>query len=224
MDKFVIIAAGGRGERMNEGFPKQFMLLSEKPILMHTISIFHQVIPSVQIILVLPADQFSTWKKLCNMHSFHIPHQLVNGGTERFHSVKNGLERIGNQCLAGIHDGVRPLVSEGTIIRTFDEAEKYGNAIPVVPVRESVRIVENGISHPVKRDALRLIQTPQVFHSSLIKQAYTQQYRHDFTDDATVFESMGGTIHLVEGNQENIKITTRNDLIIAETLIKNQFS
>jgi 2-C-methyl-D-erythritol 4-phosphate cytidylyltransferase len=222
LDKFVIIAAGGRGERMHAGTPKQFILLSDKPILMHTLSIFPLAIPSIHIILILPADQIAIWKKLCKKYSFDIPHQITEGGRDRFYSVRNGLELIGDQCLAGIHDGVRPLVSCETIINAFDEAEKYGNAIPAIPIIESVRSIGNNVSHPVKRDTLRIIQTPQVFHSSLIKKAYKQKYRSDFTDDATVIEALGEKIHLINGNFENIKITSQNDLIIAEALLKNR--
>lgn len=219
MKKYIIIVAGGIGRRMNGNIPKQFLLLKGKPVLFYTIEIFYKYSSDIPIILVLPQDQIIRWKELCFQYQLNISHQIVEGGTTRFHSVKNGLSEIKETCLVGIHDGARPLVSLQTISRTFEMAEIKGNAVPVVSVNESLRVVNEKGNQSVDREAIKIIQTPQCFYSEQIKKAYDQEYKESFTDDATVLEAMGEKINLVEGNIENIKITNPIDLLFAENLI-----
>jgi 2-C-methyl-D-erythritol 4-phosphate cytidylyltransferase len=219
LDKCIIIAAGGRGERMNAGIPKQFVLLAGKPLLMHTLEIFSTTFNDIRILLVLPQDMFATWEKLVRKYRCHVAHELVAGGPTRFQSVKNALRRVTDGMLVGIHDGVRPMVRSETIRRLFDVAEAHGHAVPALPCHDSIRQLGKDSNYPVDRDLFRIIQTPQVFLSTLIKQAYDQDDHEGFTDDATVLESMGVTIRLVEGDPENIKITTLQDLMLAEALM-----
>ena len=217
--KITIIVAGGKGERMNADIPKQFLEIQGKPILMHTLEVFCSFDASMQLILVLPAVQIDFWKNLCKKHNFTLPHQIVEGGQARFYSVKNGLEIVKSPALVAIHDGVRPLVSHQTIARCFDAAEKFDAAIPVVDIVDSIRkLTENG-SYSVDRNTYKLVQTPQIFDAELLKKAYEQEFSTLFTDDASVAEVLGTKIHLVEGNRENIKITTEFDLKIAESIM-----
>ena len=218
--KTAIIVAGGKGERMNAEIPKQFLEIHGKPILMHTLEVFRRYDASMELILVLPSVQIEFWKELCKKHAFDIPHQIVSGGQTRFQSVKNGLKATRSNLLIAVHDGVRPLVSIDTIERCFDEAEKSGAAIPVIDLVESIRQISENESSSVDRSAYKLVQTPQVFESELLKKAYEQEFTPLFTDDASVVEALGTKIQLVEGNRENIKITTEFDLRIAESLIK----
>ncbi|MFW5706786.1 MAG: 2-C-methyl-D-erythritol 4-phosphate cytidylyltransferase [Bacteroidota bacterium] len=218
-EKYVIITAGGKGMRMNSPLPKQFMPLAGKPVLMHSIEVFLHYPSPLNIILVIPRAHFNLWAQLCQEHNFHPNIQLAEGGPTRFHSVKNGLHLVPDHALVAIHDGVRPLVSQKTIKEAFYLAERFGNAIPVVAVNESVRIVEHAFNKPVNRDSLRMIQTPQCFRADLVKKAYETAYDESFTDDASVLERKGERIYLSEGNRENIKITTAEDLIIAEALL-----
>lgn len=220
MKKYVIIVAGGSGKRMNAELPKQFLKIHGKPLLMHTFEKFFNYGSSIKFILTLPQDHIDTWKQLCSDHQFPIEHIIVRGGTERFHSVKNALAEIKEKCLVAVHDGVRPMVSTETVARCFDLAEKSGNAIPVIPISESIRFIDENGSKPADRNKYKLIQTPQVFQSEILIKAYQQQYTTDFTDDAGVVEKTGIKINLVEGNRENIKITTPVDLQIAEALIR----
>jgi 2-C-methyl-D-erythritol 4-phosphate cytidylyltransferase len=221
MKKTALIVAGGAGIRMGTGLPKQFIEIAGKPLLMHTIGVFKNYDPSVSVILVLSEAYQVSWKQLCEKFNFMIPHQIVNGGMTRFQSVKNGLDTLTGDGIVFIHDGVRPLVSQNTLHRCYEGAIREGNAIPVIPVNESVRWCEDQNNHPVDRSKLVLIQTPQTFLISGIQQAYRQQYQSGFTDDASVLESMGETIHLVEGNRENIKITWPEDLLFAQTILSN---
>jgi 2-C-methyl-D-erythritol 4-phosphate cytidylyltransferase len=219
MQKYALIVAGGQGKRMGTEIPKQFIELSGKPVLMHTIEKFYRFDKSISIIIALPENQFEYWLAIREKHSFKIPHDIVKGGPHRFYSVRNGLELVDDKSLVAVHDGVRPLVSTETIRRCFDAAEKYGNAIPVVNPGESLRMISENGSSPVSRDRIRIIQTPQVFRSAILKKAYLQKYDPSFTDDATVLEKSGGTINLVEGNRENIKITNPEDLLIVSALL-----
>lgn len=222
MEKTVaLIVAGGAGTRMGGSLPKQFLPLNGEPVLMHTLRAFHHFDQSIQLIVVLPADQFVIWKELCSRHSFELPHELVSGGSERFFSVKNGLDVIGGEGIVFIHDGVRPLVSSETIGRCYQTAVQWGNAIPVMPLTESLRETGKGdTSRSVDRSCYVLVQTPQTFRLSVIREAYQQEYDPAFTDDASVLEYMDEAIHLVEGNFENIKITRPIDLAVAEALLK----
>lgn len=214
-----MIVAGGTGTRMNTGIPKQFLLLENRPVLMHTIEVFRKYDLNIRIIVVLPENQTDTWKGLCDHHNFEVGHELGYGGDTRFHSVKKNLFLVPDDCLIGIHDGVRPLVSLETIERCYSGALKFGNAIPCIRIPETLRRVDETTSVQVDRDLYRLIQTPQVFKANILKRAYEQNYQEEFTDDAGVIENAGYSIHLVNGNSENIKITYKNDLKTAAALI-----
>jgi 2-C-methyl-D-erythritol 4-phosphate cytidylyltransferase len=219
MQLYALIVAGGSGKRMQNTFvPKQFLELAGKPVLMHTIERFKAFNDSIEIIAVLPENQIEYLATIQKKHSFSIKHTIVIGGATRFHSVKNGLNFVSEPSLVAIHDGVRPFVSADTIKRCFETAEKLGNAVPAVAITESLRIITDNDNSPIDRQLIRAIQTPQVFNASLIKKAYRQEYRSEFTDDATVFETLGEKINLVEGNRENIKITNPEDLLISNAL------
>lgn len=218
---YVVIVAGGKGLRMGGDVPKQFFLFGGKPVLMHTIERFHAFDAQLQIILVLPPDQQGYWHELCLAHHFKLPYLLADGGATRFESVRNGLALIPNdaQGMVAVHDGVRPMVSVKVIERCFAMACKAQAVIPVTPVVETLRqIMPDGASQTVNRDAYRLVQTPQTFDLQLLKQAYQQPYSTAFTDDASVVEALGMQITMVEGNKENIKITTPFDLDVCERL------
>lgn len=216
--KAVVIVAGGKGLRMGGDVPKQFLPVGGKPVLMRTIDRFLEYDKNMQVVLVLPAAQQEYWCHLCEEYGFVQPHAIADGGETRFHSVKNGLALVNEgTALIGVHDGVRPFVSTKTIGACYDKAASSGAAIPVVPVVETVRhLMPGGQSETVPRDDYRLVQTPQVFDAALLRQAYTQAYTPFFTDDASVVETFGHDVSLVEGNRENIKITTPSDLAIAE--------
>lgn len=220
MEKHVIIVAGGTGKRMQSEIPKQFLNVAGKPVLIHTFERFINYSEDIKIILVLPEPFIDFWKSLCKRFTFEIDHKVVEGGHNRFNSVRNGLKEIHNGSLVAIHDGVRPLVAKDTLNRVFKKAEESGNAIPAVKINESLRKISNQNSFFVNRREYRLIQTPQCFHAELIKKAYQQDYKEEFTDDATVVEAMGIKINLVEGNIENIKITRPGDIKIAEAFLK----
>lgn len=219
--KSIIITAGGIGKRMGASIPKQFLLLAGRPVLMHTIERFLGFDATMQIILVLPPNQFDFWKALCVKHEFEVAIEVVKGGKERFHSVKNGLQ-VAKGDIIGVHDAVRPLVSKEVIERCFIGAEKYDAVIPVMPVIESIRQVGQVESRAVDRSQFRLVQTPQCFKRNALLKAYQLKFNSNFTDDASVVEATGVTISLVEGNQENIKITSPLDLKLAELFLKNE--
>ena len=219
MNLYALIVAGGEGKRMGTEIPKQFLELDGKPVLMHTISRFREFNESIEIITVLPGNQLQYWAQLCKKYSFFIPNTLVTGGPTRYLSVKNGLQHVEENSLVAIHDGVRPLVSTQTLKRCFEAAKKFGNAVPVVSPADSLRMINEKGSIQVDRKTIKIIQTPQVFVSGLIKNAYLHKYKADFTDDASVLEELGEIIHLVEGNRENIKITNPEDLVIAAALL-----
>jgi len=204
---------------MKSDVPKQFIELKDKPVLMHTLQKFREAIPGINIILVLSSTYNDLWKTLCKKHQFTIQYEITEGGETRFHSVKNGLQLVPENCVVGIHDAARPLVSTKTILSAFDMAEKKGNASPALPLTESVRLVEGNTNEAVDRENYYIIQTPQCFKSSIIKKAFLQNYSPFFTDDASVLEAAGEKINLIEGNRENIKITTPQDLLIAEALM-----
>jgi len=216
MTKYAIIVAGGKGLRMSADVPKQFILLKDKPILMHTIERFFNFDYSIKIILVLPKEHISLWQQLCEKHDFKINCTIAEGGAERFFSVKNGLNFVEKDSIVAIHDGVRPFVSRETLKNCFTTAEKLGNAVPIVPLNESVRWVENSENRHISRSNLRIVQTPQVFNSEVLLNAYKQPFSEHFTDDASVVEAFGEKINLVDGNPENIKITTKSDLRVAD--------
>lgn len=216
---YTIIVAGGKGERMQTELPKQFIPIADKPLLMHTINKFHQYDATMHLILVLPAIQIDYWQVLCQKHHFHIPHRIVSGGETRFHSVLNGLTTISGAGLVAIHDGVRPFVSIETISRCFEMAAEKGSAIPSVEIVDSIRVFDKNENKSVDRNSFCLIQTPQVFQIDLLKKAFKQAYSPSFTDDASVLEAMGERVYLVDGNRENIKITTPYDLELANSFL-----
>ena len=220
---YAIIVAGGSGTRMNSAIPKQFLLLNGIPVLIHTLTAFHNCRSNPQLILVLHSDYHSYWQELCTKHDFLIPHQLVNGGESRFHSVKNGLDSISDQeSIIAIHDAVRPLTSSSIIDYSYSFAQKHGNAIVAVKSRDSIRQMQGIHSVSLFRDDIYLIQTPQAFQSSQLKKAYAQAYDTKFTDDASVVESAGMQINLVDGSYENIKITFPEDIAIAEAILNKK--
>jgi 2-C-methyl-D-erythritol 4-phosphate cytidylyltransferase len=215
---FAIIVAGGSGNRMQSTQPKQFLKLMGLPILMHTINAYIKAVPSIEIILVLPGNHFSFWKSLCDEHNYSVPHLLVEGGETRGQSVLNGLEKIGDDGIVAIHDGVRPFVSERMIRESFKMAESKGSAIAAVDLKDSIRIVTEMGSHAVDRNQYKIIQTPQVFRTDIIRESYQKVGNLNLSDDATIAELAGFEIYLVEGSYDNIKITTPEDLMVAEKI------
>lgn len=215
MKAYAIIVAGGKGLRMGGDVPKQFLPIGGRPVLMRTIEVFRDALDGIQIVLVLPTEQHDYWQMLCKDYSFHSPEMIAKGGETRFHSVKNGLELLpdDNDAVVCVHDGVRPFVSKETIQRCFAAASEGKAVVPVVPIVETVRqLLPNGKSITRPRDEYRLVQTPQTFPLAMLKEAYQQPYTEAFTDDASVVEAFGKEIMMVEGNRENIKLTTPSDL------------
>jgi 2-C-methyl-D-erythritol 4-phosphate cytidylyltransferase len=203
--------------------PKQFISVGGRPLLMHTLERFHQWDDGAGLVVVLPIAEQGRWDKLCKDFDFRVPHRIAPGGETRFHSVRNGLELLaGEECeLVGVHDGVRPFVASEVISACFEEAGRYGAAIPVTPMIDSIRETYegDGKSRPVDRSRYVTVQTPQVFRAGLLREAYRQAYRPAFTDDASVVEAMGVEIRTVAGNRENVKITSPFDLLLAEALL-----
>jgi len=222
MIEHVIIVAGGKGTRINSKVPKQFLELMGLPVLMHTINVFYQYSPAINIILVLPHDDFDTWQLLCRKHVFNKRVKVQRGGTTRFQSVKNGLALIEGDGLVAIHDGVRPLVDETIIATSFKLAAIHQSAVASVSLKDSIRLLDNGASKAIDRTQFKLIQTPQTFNVALIKNAYELPEDNTLTDDASVAERAGHAIILFDGSYENIKITTPEDLVVAETLLLNR--
>jgi 2-C-methyl-D-erythritol 4-phosphate cytidylyltransferase len=216
--KYALIVAGGKGTRMGTDVPKQFLLLKGIPVLMHTIRKFSEA-GCDELILVLPEAQVNEWKALCRQYDFTIPHHIVTGGQERFYSVKNGLALVDKLSVVAIHDGVRPCVTTGLIKKCFHEAIHNGSAVAAVKPKESLRMKKDNRTVAVDRDMFYSVQTPQVFVGDYIKKAYEQPFTTQFTDDATVYEAAGNLSHVVEGDYRNIKITTPEDLILAEMFL-----
>ena len=222
---YVIIVAGGKGLRMGTDIPKQFLPVAGKPILMRTIERFYDYAPKMGIILVLPESQQEYWHQLCEEYDFRIAHQIANGGDTRFQSSKNGLALIPDDVdgVVGIHDGVRPFVSREVIAECYETAREEYAAIPVYAVTDTLRYIDQrGGGKNVLRSDYRIVQTPQTFDISLVKQAFNQAYKEQFTDDASVVESLGCQVAMVEGNRENIKITTPFDIKVAEILCEEK--
>lgn len=226
--RYAIIVAGGRGTRMGTDVPKQFLPLGGRPVLMRTLERFHAFDAQMELIVVLPAEQQGYWRALCSQYGFTLPHKLATGGATRFESSRNGLALVPDAtgALVAIHDGARPFVSVETIGRCFAKAAETGAAIPVIPVTDTLRQTTGaGRSLTVDRSLYQRVQTPQVFDVHLLKAAYAQPYRPEYTDDASVYEFSGGRgVSLVEGNVENIKLTTPFDLLIGEALICQKHS
>ena len=220
MKRYAIIVAGGKGLRMGGELPKQFIPIEGRPVLMRTLDAFHACDASIQLILVLPHDHQAYWHELCAQYQFAVPHRIADGGATRFHSVQSGLSLVdAPEALVAVHDGVRPFVSPEVIRRCYAEAEAHGAVVPVIPVVETVRQLVGEGSKTVARDAYRLVQTPQTFRATLLRRAYEQPYCDAFTDDASVVEALGSAVSLVDGNRENIKLTTPFDLIVAKALV-----
>ena len=221
-EEYVIIVAGGKGLRMGSDIPKQFLPIGGRPVLMRTIERFREHSPTLQIILVLPKAQQDYWQELCQEYHFNVEYQLADGGETRFHSVQHGLALIPDDAegVVGVHDGVRPFPSIEVIRNCYETAREKKAVIPVIPVVETVRHLQGEVSVTVPRNDYRLVQTPQCFDIQLLKAANRQPYNDGFTDDASVVEAFGFAITLVEGNRENIKITTPYDLKIAEVLVQ----
>ena len=220
MKEYALIVAGGIGTRMKSDIPKQFLEINGEPVLMHTLRVFHEYSENIEIILVLPPDSFATWNSLCEKHDFQIAHELVEGGITRFQSVKNGLSTINDDDgIVAIHDGVRPLIRKEIIGASFRLAEVHGSAIASVRLKESIRRTDQDLTRAVDRSKFRLIQTPQTFMVRDIRKAYELPEEDQLTDDASVAERAGIRISLFEGDYENIKITTPEDLRIAEALL-----
>ena len=215
----VIIVAGGSGRRMGGALPKQFMMLDNEPILARSINRIHEALPAAEIVVVLPEEHVELWKNIAARFDV-ARHKIALGGKERFHSVKSGLAALseGIRTIA-IHDAVRPLASKKLIIKLLLAAEKSVAVIPAVAPLDSYRIVEGDDSRIIDRSALRMVQTPQVFHAEALRAAYEQPFSSTFTDDASVMEAAGHKVTLVEGERENIKITTPSDMLIAEAII-----
>lgn len=215
-----VIVAGGKGLRMQNAVPKQFLPLADKPVLYHTIAAFQQAIPGIRIVLVLPQDHISYANMILQQFAGGIEVTIVTGGATRFESVRNGLREAKEEDIIFVHDGVRPLISAALIGRCYETAATQGSAIPAVAVSDSIRALNgDGRSMSVDREQLRAIQTPQTFKGTVLLPAFAQPYQESFTDEASVVEAYGGQVFLVEGEKTNIKITTPEDMIFAHAIL-----
>lgn len=219
MKKYAVIVAAGSGTRMNNPLPKQFLLLQNKPLIYYSILRFLEAFEDLQIILVLPHEHISIGQEVIDGYFDHKRIQITEGGRTRFHSVQNGLKLIEEEAIIFVHDGARALLSAGLIQRCYDAAVEYGTAVPVVRSRDSLRVIIGEENSPVERESIRLVQTPQTFHSTILLAAYKIDYKDRFTDDATVVETHGLKVRLVEGEENNFKITYPSDLLHAESLL-----
>jgi 2-C-methyl-D-erythritol 4-phosphate cytidylyltransferase len=219
LKKFAVIVAGGTGSRMNNSIPKQFLLLQGKPVLFYTINSFLQAYDDLQIILVLPEDHIAAGQEIIDAFFDYSRIQLAVGGRTRFHSVQNGLQLVDEESIVFVHDAVRCLVSVSLIKRCYDAAMETGSAIPVVDSKDSVRLITEDGNEALERSYVKLVQTPQTFHSKILLPAYQIDYKDKFTDEATVVEAFGLKVKLVTGEENNFKITRPVDLIMAEQLL-----
>lgn len=218
MEKVAVIVAGGNGSRMNTALPKQFLLIKGKPILYYTINTFLQAYNDLAIILVLPEEYISAGQEIIDAFFDYSRIKITAGGATRFHSVQNGLKLITEESIIFVHDGVRCLLSTDLIERCYEAAMEFGSAIPVITSKDSVRIVTTEGNEPLDRNYIKLVQTPQTFHSKILLPAFTIDYKDKFTDEATVVEAFGLKVYLVEGEEDNIKITRPSDLALAESI------
>ena len=222
MKKALVLVAGGSGIRMGGVIPKQYLELAGKPLIIHVLEAFLLFDPSMEVVVVMAPSHKNYWNALGEKYAMTRDMLVTEGGATRYESVRNGLARVAEDRIVGIHDAVRPLVSQETLERTYASASEWGSGIPVISMEDSVRMLdENNGSSRVDRNRLRRVQTPQVFHSEQIKEAYQEFQDPAFTDDASVYESKFGQLRLVEGNRENIKITTPADMKLAEALIQS---
>ena len=219
MQKSVIITAGGIGKRMGSELPKQFLVLGGKPVLVHTLELFFKYDPNIEIILTLPNEWRGYWETIIEKYYCRVPHIVVNGGEERYHSIQNALKQCSGSFIA-VHDGVRPFVSFETLERCFSALNQHEAVVPVLRLKESIRQTSENSTNAVDRSNYRLVHTPQCFRAEVLHKAYEQSYHDKVTDDACLVEEIGYTIHLVESNEENIKLTTPFDFLIAETIIQ----
>ena len=219
MKKFAVLVAGGSGTRMNTELPKQFLSVNEKPVIYYTIKSFLEAFDDIQIILVLPQDYIELGNEIVSSYFSNTNIEITVGGSSRFHSVKNGLNKVENDSVVFVHDAVRCLVSSDLIVRCYYQTIELGSAIPAINSKDSIRIVEDGINHSVSRSNVRLIQTPQVFKSDILLDAFEVPYQDSFTDEASVVEHSGHKVELIDGEENNIKITYPIDFVIAEKLL-----
>ncbi len=219
----VVIVAGGSGKRIGGTTPKQYKILGQKPMLIHTINAFAEALPTARIVVVVAEDRAEYWRNLSARFDVS-KHDVVAGGAERFDSVKAGIERLGEDVdIIAVHDGARPFCSVELIRRCVECATSSGSAVPVVELRDSVREVgENGVSQALKRASLRAVQTPQVFDATLLRRSYMQRYDSSFTDESSIIESLGERVWLCEGESQNIKITTAEDMLLAELILQQR--
>ncbi len=224
MKKFAIIVAGGTGARMQSVVPKQFILLKEKPLLYYTLKAFLDAYDDMQIILVLPESHVSAGQEVIDAYFNYDRIQIAIGGRERFHSVQNGLALVDEESIVMVHDAVRCLITKTLIQRCYDAVLSHGSAIPVVQCRDSIRQVDEDENRAINRSTLRLVQTPQAFYSKIILPAFKIDYKEWFTDEAAVTEAFGLKLNLVEGEEENIKVTHPIDLIVAEVILNSRAS
>jgi 2-C-methyl-D-erythritol 4-phosphate cytidylyltransferase len=220
MKKIAVIVAGGSGTRMNAQMPKQFLLLNGKPVLYYTIDTFLKTYKDLHIILVLPEEYIAAGQEIIDAYFNYNRIKITAGGRTRFHSVQNGLELIKEESIIFVHDGVRCLLSADLIRRCHDAATEHGSAIPVIDCKDSVRMIKGEENEAVERSMIKLVQTPQTFHSKILLPAFKIDFKDKFTDEATVVEAFGLKVHLVEGEENNIKITKPTDLLIAEKLLE----
>ena len=219
MSDGLILVAGGSGTRMGTEIPKQFLMLGAKPVLLHTLEKFYSADPDLEIVIVLPATEQERWNIICKEYQVNIPHAIADGGNSRSSSVANGLQTCKAQGVIAVHDAVRPLLSVDLIRNCFEEARKNGTAIPCVPLKDSIRKVEGVANRNVDREQFKLIQTPQCFKSDILRKAYAAWDGNSKSDDAGLVEMIGQSIHLCQGEADNIKITDSSDLLFAESLI-----
>ena len=219
MKKIALIVAGGKGRRMNKDIPKQFMLLKNKPVLYHTLKAFSEAYENIEFILVLPEEHMGKGQEIIDGYFDPSRFRLCAGGRTRFHSVQNGLALIDEESIVFVHDGVRCLLTSKLVKKCYEAAVENGTAIPVVECTDSVRMITDSGNKILNRSKLRLVQTPQTFHSNILLPAFKIDYKDKFTDEASVVEAFGLKVHLIEGEVNNIKITTPGDLLLAESLL-----
>ena len=224
MKKTAVIVAGGIGSRMNSDLPKQFILINNKPVLYYTLNSFLNAYPDLNIILVLPEEHIAAGQEIIDAYFNYDRIQITIGGRTRFHSVQNGLQLIADECIVFVHDAVRCLLSTKLIQRCYDAALEHGSAIPVIDCRDSVRIINGTENMAAERSNIKLVQTPQTFHSKIILPAFKIDYKDKFTDEATVVEAFGLKVNLIEGEETNLKITRKEDLLIAAQILQNNAS
>lgn len=224
MKKTAVIVAGGIGSRMNSDLPKQFILINNKPVLYYTLNSFLNAYPDLNIILVLPEEHIAAGQEIIDAYFNYDRIQITIGGRTRFHSVQNGLQLIADECIVFVHDAVRCLLSTKLIQRCYDAALEHGSAIPVIDCRDSVRIINGEENKAAERSNIKLVQTPQTFHSKIILPAFKIDYKDKFTDEATVVEAFGLKVNLIEGEETNLKITRKEDLLIAAQILQNNAS